>query len=146
MSTMARFDGDTLWLVQKVWWQPDEWCETRHGRWLCADLGFGEPVVAFTIRDAAEVEAARLEAEARTKMNPFAHGKGIEDRTSMPETVFCDWLEDAGIQPPGIDQDSDWADWWQANAAGWTPHQRDKVWEALDLVRFFSVVELPPAN
>jgi len=143
---MALFDDRTLWLVQKVWWQLDESCATRHGRWLCADPAFGEPVVAFTSRDAADAEAARREREARDDRNPFTHGKSIEQRTSMPEPVFCDWLGDAGIDPPGIDEDSDWAEWWHAHAAGWTPLQREKVWEALDLVRFFRVVELPPAK
>jgi hypothetical protein len=143
---MTRFDDKPLWLVQKVWWAFDESHATEFGGWLCADLAFGEPVVAFTTPEAAQAEAGRLEREERAKRNPFGHGRSIEERTSMPEPVFCDWLEDAGIEPPGIDEDDDWAKWWKASSPAWTQHQRDKVWEALDLVRFFTVVELPPAS
>jgi len=149
---MARYDKTTLWLVQKVWWEFDEdglYAAGAPGReelWRCADLDFGEPICAFTTRDAAEFEADRLECEAREGKNPFFYGRSLEDRTSMPAGVFRDWLTDAGIDPPLGKRDIDWVRWWATNSGGWTPEQRDKVWHALDRVRFYAVVELSPAK
>jgi len=141
---MPQFDDKPLWLVQKVWWEQDEECTSPHGRWLCADPDFGEPVTAFLSRKAAQAEADRLELEARARANPFCYDTDLEDRTSMPEGVFRDWLTDAGLEPPIVHQDYDWADWWEWHSAGWTEQQRQKVWEALDYLHFYLVVKLPP--
>jgi hypothetical protein len=141
---MARFDEQTLYLVQEVWWPLDEESESPHGRWLCIDPAFGKPCLACTSREAALAEADRRERHERADLNPFCYGHSTEERTSMPEEVLCDWLTDAGIEPPGIDEDDDWADWWASIADELTGQQRDNVWEALDLVRFYRVVELPP--
>jgi hypothetical protein len=139
----ATFDNKTLWLVQKVWWEVDEACSSPLGRWLCTDAEYGEPVVAFVSLKAAQAEAERLEREARVGKNPFCHERDMEERTSMPESVFCDWLQDAGIDPPAIDEDSHWAGWWEEESAGWTDLQRARVWEALDYLHFYVVVKLP---
>jgi hypothetical protein len=140
---MADFEGKALWLVQKVWWRIDEECST-HERLLCADAEWGEPVAVFVSRKAAEAEADRLSAEARDDANPFALETELEERTSMPEGVFRDWLTDAGLEPPEVGEDADWAAWWRDEARRWTAEQRDKVWQALDYLHFFIVVKLPP--
>jgi hypothetical protein len=36
---------------------------------------------------------------------------------------------------------SDWAAWWEANAPAMSDDQRARVWQALDKVRFYEVVE-----
>jgi len=35
-----------------------------------------------------------------------------------------------------------WRDWWDQNRETMSEHQRELVWEALDKVRFFEIVEL----
>jgi hypothetical protein len=141
---MKPFAGRTLYLVQEVWWQVDEESPSPHGRWRCIDPMFGKPLLAFTSREAAEADAARRERLERAERNPFCHGRTTQERTSMPEEVLCDWLTDAGIDPPGIDEDDDWAAWWVSIADDLSELQRDKAWEALDLVRFFRVIALSP--
>jgi hypothetical protein len=39
-----------------------------------------------------------------------------------------------------------WRDWWDANVVGMTELQRQQVWEALDKVRFYEVIELNGAR
>jgi hypothetical protein len=67
----------------------------------------------------------------------------LSDLTSLPEGPLRDWLLDAGLTPPK------WklnpvvlSGWWDHHAEEMTELQCDKVWEALDRLRFYTVVDL----
>src|SRR5437879_7691714 len=84
---------------------------------------------------AADAERHRKQAEekARAAVNPFlCGGTELHDQTSLDEGRLCDWLLDAGIEPPepGKDGARAWADWWEKAHPSLSPLQRDKVWEA----------------
>jgi hypothetical protein len=36
----------------------------------------------------------------------------------------------------------DWDAWWEANAPTMTDLQRSRIWQALDLLRFYEIVEV----
>jgi hypothetical protein len=99
-------------------------------------------VATFHSAEEAESERHRLEAEARAAINPFRCGPCLRDRTSLDEGRLCDWLLDQGLTPPDA-QGRDWVKWYDESRAAMGDLQREKVWEALDLVRFYEVVEGP---
>jgi hypothetical protein len=106
-------------------------------------------LAVFPDADAAEQERKLREGEARDGVNPFRCGTSLADRTSLDEGRLCDWLLDHGLEPPEkpvgrrtISPEA-WAAWWDEESDFWDDHQRDKVWEALDRVRFHEVVQEP---
>jgi hypothetical protein len=99
-------------------------------------------LATFPSATAAQEDARTREADARTKVNPFRCGSTWAERCNLPEPVFCDFLRDAGIEPPA-EEDRDWALWWEQTAGTLTSLQRARVWEGLDRLRFFAVTERP---
>jgi hypothetical protein len=98
------------------------------------------PVGALPTFEEAEDDRRRREAEARERVvNPFLCGPNHAARSRLPEPVFCDWLRDAGIEPPA----SDWGAWWTAIRPSLSAEQVGHVWAGLDRVRFFEVVARP---
>lgn len=114
---------------------------------------------AFIDPVAAETYRRQLERGLRTpppEANPF-HGfresfvegrrfQRLADLTSLPEPIFADWLLDCYLTPPirktGAEKPGRvWADWWDAHAPQMTDYQHSRVWQALDKLRFFEVVE-----
>jgi hypothetical protein len=114
---------------------------------------------AFTDPLAAERYRQEVECGIRTpppQANPF-HGfreyfiegrrlQKLTDLTSFPEPIFADWLMDCNLTPPKLPSSGelprrDWADWWDANAPRMTDYQRARIWQALDKLRFFEIVE-----
>jgi hypothetical protein len=137
---MASATRKAVYLVQKVrWehnWETPEWL-------LCPDPEVGAPVKAFTDRNTAEAFRLSLERQARAGRNPFQHGQLLADLTSLPEGPLRDWLLDAGLTPPqGKLNPVALSGWWDHHANEMTELQRDKVWEALDRVRFYTVLDL----
>ena len=86
---------------------------------------------------------------AAADFNPFKHGgESLFYQTTMPPGVFCDFLQDRGFDPPAAGPDAvhaDWVAWWWALRPKLTPESRAAVREAMNLVRFAEVVELPAA-
>ena len=109
-------------------------------------------------------------AQGRKGRCPFEHGlrwghslPSLDDLTSTPTGEFLDWLEAEGLPLPagqreawraferggsrhgGLDQrsfDAWWA-WWDANFRSREGEPVcDRVWDKLDRVRFFEVVEI----
>ena len=154
-----------VYLVQSRNWQENEFDEDGNF-YENGGPGEGTPVKLFADYAAAEAFARRKELEVRDGTNPFrfsAFGRpesgypfrdnGFEGRlgsaTSMDEPVLRDWLLDAGLTPPPPatrKKPVDWAGWWDENVDEMSDLQRAKVWEALDKVRFFEVVELEGPN
>jgi hypothetical protein len=107
--------------------------------WVCLP---GETVVAsFETVEEAEADRRVREAAARSKVNPFECGP-LRLLTHLPEPVLRDWLQDAGVDPPGPEYGTPgWAEWWHDRHAAMSVVQREKVWEGLDKLRFFDVAE-----
>ena len=58
--------------------------------------------------------------------------------------LLNDWALDLGLTPPGPEAPSAaWATWWGREHSSFTAVQRDKMWEALDRLRFYEVIERP---
>jgi hypothetical protein len=128
-------------------------CESADEEWRKLPLvspfpGCGRPIRAFTDPARAAEVRDEMERKAREGKNPFEYGRSFKERTSMPAQVFRDWLADAGLTPPEVYADGrvNWRVWWTTNEPGMTAFQRAKVWEALDRVRFYSVVALEPPS
>lgn len=78
----------------------------------------------------------------RAKVNPFScGGPALHYQSHLDAGRLRDWLLDAGIDPPPADELIDWHTWYES--AQFRAPQRAAVWQALDRVRFFRVVERP---
>jgi hypothetical protein len=131
--------------------------------------GAGFPLKVFADRAAADAHCRELDRAARAKCGcPFVFGRdgvpslpSLDDYTTTPTEVFFDWLEGQGLEPPAgqraaweayrqrppsgdFNQDSwyAWVGWWVDNAGGWDAGLRERVWDMLDRVRFYEVVEV----
>jgi hypothetical protein len=101
------------------------------------------PVGALPSFEEAEDDRARREAEVRARItNPFVCGPNHAARSRLPEPIFCDWLRDAGIEPPA-EQPVSWVEWWEQSCEHFGAEQVAHVWGGLDRVRFFEVVARP---
>ena len=130
-----------VYLVQQVRWERD-W-ERAEECYLRPNPEGGSPVKAFTDPNAAEAFRVVLERQARAGRNPFQHGHELSDLTSLPEGPLRDWLLDAGLTPPqGELSVAVLSVWWDRHSEEMTELQRDRVWEALDLLRFYTVADL----
>jgi hypothetical protein len=128
---------EPIWIFEdRRTWEPDE------ATFRCANPEHGRPVKLFTDKRSAEHFRAECEKKARQARNPFLHGEALEDLTSMPPGVFHDWLADANIAAPPVTPFDPvaWYTWWQGEDL--TEEQREKVWQALDRVPFFTVVQV----
>jgi hypothetical protein len=134
-------------------------------------LGGETRVTAFDTFEEADRDRAARELRAREHVNPFRCGTHWAERSHMPESVFCDFLEDVDIVLPLFDPVGDtdslgqpltrytrammeakplpegvyrsWAHWWDQCRAALAPNQVARVWEAMDRVKFYSVSERP---
>jgi len=129
-------------VVERLNWRP---CEAeaparrKAGSW--ARLPGGERVASFGDADEADADCRRREEEFRREVNPFACGTALCYLTSLDEGRLRDWLLDAGLTPPQKSGLGAWQAWWERTAPTMNDAQRGKVWEALDRLRFFRVVE-----
>ncbi len=55
--------------------------------------------------------------------------------------LVTEWPARDGEQDYSV-MEATWRDWWDREREAMTPYQRQQVWEALDKVRFFEIVEL----
>jgi hypothetical protein len=129
-------------VVQRIrWTEPGPY--RRLGEWR-RRLPAAYPVATFTDPAAARAECRRLEEEARQGVNPFTlGGPALFYQTSLDAGRLHDWLLDRGVTPPtkpGAGH-APWRSWWDAGHERMGGQERDAVWEALDKVRFFEVVE-----
>lgn len=110
----------------------------------------GTPLKAFRDPAKATEHCQALERKHRAKANPFDYGnpyRGLDEVSSLDADRFHDWLLDAGIDPPAQARAKSftlegWSKWWAKSKKSLSEYQQAKVWEALDKVRFYSVIEL----
>jgi len=130
-----------LYLVQERNWEPDP--DAGELVYANGPDDDASPVKAFADLSRADAFCRERERERRERVNPFEHGRKLSDLTHFDAGRLCDWLLDAGLDPPGPKvRIVGWRKWWADTRRGLSDYQRAKVWEALDRVRFFEVVEL----
>ncbi len=140
------------YVVQQVHWEyNDEYYYRLDGE--TGELGDGDeggpaPQRTFLSRKKAEAWWRRREEEAREDQSPFDYGAlggDLEDYSSLSPAEFLDRMRAFGVSPPSFSEngrlpDSLW-EWWEREVAGMTAEQRSAVWDALDRVRFYEIVE-----
>ena len=122
--------------------------------WRQAGGGFvrlpgGTRVAAFHTFEEADLDRALREEEVRARVNPFKCGTTWHALTTLPQPIFLDWLQDGGLLPMeawttrAADNISlrAWAEWWQRIGHTLTAEQTAHLWEGLNHVRFFDVIE-----
>lgn len=76
--------------------------------------------------------------------------KGLAGLTTFDEPIFEDWIRDLGLEPPAAKEINpygepiffaDWFAWWEEQSPTMTDYQRAKIWQALDKLDFFEIVE-----
>ncbi len=127
-------------VVERLNWQPasEEYGSRKKWAWMPG----AARVACFADAASAEADCSRRESERRGEVNPFTCGGSMHERSSLDEPRLCDWLLDAGLEPPEPDEygHANWSDWWEG--ARPTKEQERAVWEIFDKVAFYEVVEV----
>lgn len=126
----------------------------RQFNWLSAGSGVylrapGERRVgSFPDLEAAVADRANREGRVRARYNPFRFGTAFHHLTTFPEPILRDWLSDGDVYPlpeSGADL-AGWREWWDAARDRLGFHQRDRVWDGLNRVRFYDVIARRPSQ
>ena len=131
---------DPVFAVQRTVWR-------RHaGRWL--SLPGADPVRSFATGRRPRRRPGKWNGTCAAGSTRFcAAAAALHYQTSFDAARLFDWCLDHGLDPPGVTDDSvAWAAWWDTHQEGFTAAQRAAVWEVLDRVRFYRVVEAEPAE
>lgn len=99
------------------------------------------PLKTFLAREKAEEHRLSLEREGRTFDNPFeVEGLSLEEWTSLSKEELDAGLRKLKLNPPDHD---DYYGWWTDEIEGTvTAKQRHGVYDLLDRVQFYEVVEV----
>ena len=134
--------------------------EVRTIEWLHPDCSDRPHKVRVPMSDAvyryaryAVAQQACDEHDAKSwadpAFNPFLHGgESLFFQTTLPPGPFCDYLEDSGLDPSVAGEgasNADWVAWYELHRASFTVAQLAAVREAMNLIRFAEVVEVPDA-
>jgi hypothetical protein len=131
--------------------------QSKRGRWvvetilvdhhLLQDILNGSMEEAsFDTEEEARRECDRLERKIRQELGPFCGWQGdLSMLVSLSPAVFCDWLLDAGIDPPPAAEDGsrDWKDWYDRVEGDWDDLARERFWQGLEQPRFYRVSKRP---
>jgi len=122
---------------------------TNHG--LYAGVGCsnsGRPLLALHSREKAIGEAERLEREARKVLPPF-HVSRPEKWSSLGLVGLVARLQELGLRdlpdPKTVGHGAArlFRHWWDEHGGELSAEQVEAVWELLDLVELYQVVEVP---
>jgi hypothetical protein len=139
------------YVVQQVRWEYNDEYFYRLGE--AGELGDEgsdgtAPLRTFLSRTKAEAWWRKREEQARGDQSPFDYGAlmgDLDDYGSLSPAEFRDRLRAAGVSPPLVSKDGqlreDLSAWWEESVADMTAEQRSAVWDALDRVRFYEIVE-----
>ncbi|MBN9119945.1 MAG: hypothetical protein J0I06_12415 [Planctomycetes bacterium] len=105
------------------------------------------PVAAFAVREAAEVRMRELELEAARIFNPFGSLGPPSVLSSLPVADLCRRLGELVGPLPVEPFDASsrlrhWRLWWDEHAPTWSDETLAAVWELLDAVRFYAILEV----
>ncbi|QJW97551.1 hypothetical protein [Frigoriglobus tundricola] len=138
-ASLTTYDSRPPVVSEEVHYQPLE--EGGEGP-LCV------PEVILRDREAANRERSRRERAVRELLNPFWFGWGTpDDLTSLSAEEFRTRVRGLALSPPPPEPDNDgdnanWTGWWDRESPHWTADQRAAVWDLLDKVRLYEVVEV----
>lgn len=131
----------TVYLVQRQAMGEYGFCgDSQSGR----DTGSRMPLRLFTDREKAVDFLRKLEADARTAMNPFQFFPCEED-DSLESEAFQSRIRRQSLTPPPLIQRGyrNWRAWWDAIQHEITDAQRAAVWAEFRARPLFEIVELP---
>jgi hypothetical protein len=149
-EVMSSSTSRPIYLVQQLRYR-----STSRGYHYLQDEGRpGNIVKAFADRSQAEAHCRELNFQKRSE-NPFCYlpfsfdSYPFLDRyTSMGHAAFLAFIESEGLTPPTRDYskhydmyEEPWVDWWEAQKP-WGEQRLERMWAALDKVRFYEVVEV----
>lgn len=113
----------------------------------------GKPVRAFAERGRAAAHCRQLNLRRRATENPFRYmpeatgGSFFDQYTTRGAAAFPALVRAEGLTPPahaGEDElASVWADWWDEHRQEWDDRLVGRLWDALDRLSFYEVVEVP---
>lgn len=122
----------------------------RDPRWplLQDDDRPGKPVMAFHDRAHADAHCRQLNLQKRATTNPFRYLPAGAAYTKMGQSAFLDFIRAEGLTPPAAFPGEDdiawvWAEWWDKNGEKWDKARIERLWNALDGLAFYEVVEVP---
>jgi hypothetical protein len=110
----------------------------------------GTPLCCFRDRERAEAYCRELQRQARRELSPFRFIQELEfleDLTSLSEKALCQGLRKLGLKPPTVRtfptkwKTINWWAWWDAVAGDLSDAQREGIYELLDRLHFYEVVE-----
>lgn len=94
---------------------------------------------SFADADEAAKECRERNRAIRARVNPFrCGGPALRNRSSLDADRLHDWALDQGLTPP---EGGDWAAWWDEQSPKMDALQCEGMWEALDRLSFYEVVE-----
>jgi hypothetical protein len=100
-----------------------------------------EVIKAYRTREKAEAFRLTQEDLAREGKNPFEWGSFWS--TSLSEEQFLQLVEELGLPAPPYEFNCyQWMNWWAEHEDQMTSEQIQRIWEAMDLLHFFEVVEI----
>ncbi len=131
--------------------------QSKRGRWVVevvlVDHHLLQDILNGSIEEAsfdteaeARRECDRLERKIRQELGPFCGWQGdLSMLTPLDPAVFCDWLLDAGIDPPPAARDGsrDWEGWYDRVEGDWDDSARAHFWQGLEQPRFYRVSKRP---
>jgi hypothetical protein len=150
---VARALPQKVFVVQEL-----NWRFTARGEPDVLDEGRpGKPVKVFVDRDRADAFCRDLERQKRG-VNPFRYqpdptdGTYLDQYATRGEDALLAFVRSEGLTPPIRDSDPSrnyhglngepWVIWWDEHCQGWDDRLRERLWDALDRVRFYEVVEV----
>ncbi len=141
----------TVYVVLRVDYERTPWDDggKLYHECFVEDQRAGRPEKVFATRPVAEVYVRGQQEKVWARDNPFDYEEEFAEVTSFDEPVFRDWLEDlTGLRGPEPDKTgrADWQTWFAENQDRLTLDQRRRIWEQMDLVELFRIVELPIAD
>jgi hypothetical protein len=138
----------TVYVVLRVAYERTPWDDAGklYEESFVEDQRAGRPERAFTARSAAEAYLRKQQQRVWCRNNPFDYEEEFAEVTSFDEPVFRDWLEDlTGLRGPEADETgrADWQSWFGEVQDRLTRDQRCRIWEQMDRVELYRIVELP---
>jgi len=146
-ESMVRSTPRTIYVVQEFSWQG----LNRSSPGIQDDERSGKPVMAFIDRARADAHCRQLNFQKRATTNPFRYVPKGADYTTMGPAPFLAFLRAEGLTPPTDYFPDDagtiwtWSEWWDGHLNEWDERLVERLWNALDRLSFYEVVEVPVA-
>jgi hypothetical protein len=144
-ESMARSTPRTIYVVQEFSWR----VRSSSSPGVQDDERSGRPVLAFSDRARTDAHCQQLNLQKRATTNPFYYIPKGADYTSMDPASFLAFLRAEGLTPPTDFFPDDaltiwtWALWWDEHRSKWDERLVERIWNALDRLSFYEVLEVP---